>query len=194
MAAFRVTAAVLWALPLAAVAALAAWTFWDFLSISQPGVARGFGLVLLVGLGLHALGLRFETPSFRRFGLLMTVGSYFAAHLSVLPLDPAPALGYLTLALVTLELRVLADRFAPLYTFNLQLEDHARVTDALRRSATRLAAVSAVAFLGSYLATDLALAGTLPLRSITTALLLSAALIGVVLLLALWPVLQRRTA
>jgi hypothetical protein len=51
-----------------------------------------------------------------------------------------------------------------------------------------------VAFLASSLAADLALAGTLPVTTIPTALVLAAALIGVILILALWPVLERREA
>ena len=192
MASARVTVLLLWSLPLAAVGALSAWAFLDFLAIPRSNLLQGFVVALLAGLAAIALGLRFEAPALRRGGFVLVVASYFGAHVFVLPMDPAAALLYLTLALVAVELRILADRFAPIYAERLEPEGRRRVSEALQRSALRIAAVSGVAFLGSYLAADLAFAGTLPVRSITTALLLSAALIGVVLLLALWPILERR--
>jgi hypothetical protein len=103
-------------------------------------------------------------------------------------------LGFLTLALFAVELRIVADRFVPLYAGLLEGEDRERVGTALLRSLIRVVAVSGVAFLASSLAADLALAGTLPVTTIPTALVLAAALIGVILILALWPVLERREA
>ncbi len=194
MASARMTVLLLWSLPVAAVAVLSAWAFLDFLLIPRSETAQQLGLVLLAGLAAMALGLRFPVPWLRRLGLVLLVASYFGAHVFVLPMEPAAALLYLTLALVAVELRILAERFAPIYAQHLEPEDRRRVAEALRRSALRLAAVAGVAFLGSSLAADLAFAGTLPATSITTALLLAAALIGVVVLLALWPIVERRLA
>ncbi len=184
----------LWSLPVAGVALLAGWAFVDFLGMPPTELAQEFGVLLLAGLAAVALSARLPFRFLRRVGLVVIVASYFGAHLFVLPMDPAAALLYLTLALLAVELRILAERFAPVYARALEAEDRRRVSEALRRSALRLAGVSGVAFLGSDLAADLAFAGTLPARSITTALLLAAALIAVVLLLALWPVLERRLA
>jgi hypothetical protein len=184
VASARVTVLLLWSLPVAAVALLAAWALLDFLLIPRTETAQELGVVLLGGLASIALGLRFGVRSLRQLGFVLVVASYFGAHVLVLPMDPVAALLYLTLALLALELRLLAERFAPIYAGRL----------ALRRSALRLAAVAGVAFLGSDLAADLAFAGTVPATTITTALLLAAALIGIVVLLALWPILERRLA
>lgn len=192
MASARLIVLFLWSLPVAAVALLAGWAFVDFLGMPSTEFAQGLGVLLLAGLASVALSARFPFRFLRRIGLVLIVGSYFGAHLFILPMDPASALLYLTLALAAVELRILAERFAPVYAQALEAEDRRRVSEALRRSALRLAVVSGVAFLGSDLAADLAFAGTLPARSITTALLLAAALIAVVVLLALWPILERR--
>lgn len=192
MASARLIVLFLWSLPVAAVALLAGWAFVDFLGAPATELAQGLGVLLLAGLAAVALSARFPFRSLRRIGLVLIAGSYFGAHLFILPMDPASALLYLTLALAAVELRILAERFAPVYAQALEAEDRRRVSEALRRSALRLAVVSGVAFLGSDLAADLAFAGTLPARSITTALLLAAALIAVVVLLALWPILERR--
>ena len=192
MASARVTVLLLWSLPVAVVALLSAWAFLDFLGMPRTELAQEFTVLLLAGLAALAVGLRFPVRSLRRAGLVLVVASYFGAHVFVLPMDPVAALLYLTLALSGVELRILAERFAPIYAGTLGADDRRRVADALRRSALRLAVVAGVAFLGSDLAADLAFAGTLPATTITTALLLAAALIGIVLVLALWPGLERR--
>ncbi len=194
MASARVTAAGLWAAPLAVIVALAAWALYDLLGISDQALASEYFLALLAALIVLALGLRLSRPLLRRFGLLLLAGTYFVAHALALPPDPAALLGFMTLALVAVELRLLAARFAPVYLARLGAEDRARLDDALWRSAMRIGVVSATAFLASLLAADLALAGTLPLTSIETALVLSAGLIAVAFLLALWPVRGRRRA
>ncbi len=192
MASARMIATGLWAAPLAAVVILAAWALYDFLGIPSQALAGQFILPLLAALIVLALGLRLSKVLLRRIGLLLLIGSYFVAHAFLLPPDPASLLGFMTLALVAIELRLLAARFAPLYMARLGEEDRARLDDALGRSILRIGIVSAAAFLVSFLAADLALAGTLPLTSIPTALVLSGALIAVVLLLALWPAQARR--
>lgn len=194
MASARMTVLLLWCLPVAVVALLAAWAFLDFLGMPRTELAQEFTVLLLAGLAALAVGLRFPVRFLRRLGLVLVVASYFGAHVFVLPMESAAALLYLTLALSAVELRILGERFAPIYAGTLGTEDRRRVADALRRSALRLAVVAGVAFLGSDLAADLAFAGTLPATTITTALLLAAALIGIVMLLALWPIVERRLA
>jgi len=192
MAETRVTAAVLWTLPVAAVLSLFAWAFVDFLGIPPVVIGEAFVGVLLSAFAATVLGLRFGRAYLRRIGLGLLVLTYFGAHLSFLPIDASASLGFLTLALFAIELRIVADRFVPLYAGDLRGEDRERVGSALQRSLIRVVAVSGVAFLASSLAADLALAGTLPVTTIPTALVLAAALIGVILILALWPVLERR--
>lgn len=192
MGASRLTANALGTAPVVLVALLAGWAFWDFLGIPETALTRGFVALLIVGMGALVLGLRFEWPSIRRAGLAFLAVSYLGAHISVLPLDPAAALGFVTLLLVVLELRILAERFGPVFSADLDEEDRARLEDALSHALLRLVAASAIAYLGSYLTADLALSGALPLRSTATALFLSLGLIAVVLLLAYWPAIESR--
>ncbi|HYM39512.1 MAG TPA: hypothetical protein VEY12_05125 [Thermoplasmata archaeon] len=194
MASTRMIATTLWTLPLAVVLVLFAWAFVDFLGTPTALLAQELLAVLLASLATTILGLRFGYAALRRLGLALLVLTYFAAHLTVLRLDATASLAFLTLALLTVELRILADRFVPLYTARLDGDDRARVASALQRSMVRIASVSGAAFLASVLAADLALAGTLPVTTIPTALGLSAALVGVILLMALWPQLERREA
>ncbi len=194
MASARVIALGLWAAPIAAIVVLAAWALYDFLGITDQALASEFILPLLASLILIALGLRLSRLIVRRLGVLLLAGTYFVAHALALPPDPAPALGFMTLALVAVEMRLLAARFAPIYLLHLGEEDRARLDDALGRSILRIGVVAATAFLGSVLAADLALAGTLPVTSIPTALILAGALIAVVFLLALWPTSSGRAA
>lgn len=184
------TASLLEAAPVALVAVLSAWAFWDFLGIPRTLVEEGFALVLLMGLAGLVLGYRFRIGPFRRGGLALVGLSYLGAHLFALPLDPAPAIGFLTLVIVVAELRILGDRFGPVLRAGLDEETRPLVHEALARCVLRLGAASALGFLGATLTADVALSGSLPLRSIATALALSLALIAVVLLLAFWPAIE----
>lgn len=194
MGASRLSVILLEAVPIGLVAVLAAWAFWDFLAIPRTAAAGGLALILLLGVFALLLGSRSRMAALRRIGLLLVTLSYLGAHLFVLPLDPAPALGFLTLVLVAVEARLLAERFAPVLRSDLDEAARERVGEALVRNGIRIAAASALGFLGSTLTADLALSGTLPLRSIATALLLSLGLIAVVLLLAFWPSIERSLA
>ncbi len=194
MVSARLTAAVLDAAPVALVALLSAWAFWDFLRIPATTIARLFIGALLVGFAAILLGLRYAMPSIRRGGLVLVVLCYVGGHITLLPLDPAASLAFLTLALGAVELRILAERFAPIFRTQLDPESRERVEEALSRSVLRIVAASALGFFGATLTADLALSGAVPLRSIATALLLSLGLVAVLLLLAFWPLVERRLA
>lgn len=194
MASPRLIASALWTLPIVAVVVLFGWASADLLDLVRTAFGEGLLIALLSGLAASALGLRIAYAPLRRLGLGIIVGAYFAAHLTLLPLDAAASLGFLTLALFSIELRIVADRFVPVYAGSLEPQDREHVGSALQRSLVRVVAVSGAAFLGSTLAADLALAGTLPVTTIPTALLLAASLVAVVLVLALWPLLERRGA
>ena len=192
MASSRLTAMALSVLPVLVALALFAWALVDFLDIPSTALRQDFVVALLVALAATILGVRIEYGPLRRFGLGLLVAAYLAVHLVLLPLDAASSIGFLTLAIFAVELRLVADRFVPLYVDSLEAEDRERLGSALQRSLVRVVAVSGIAFLGSTLAADLALAGTLPVTTIPTALVLAAALVCVILLLALWPLLERR--
>ena len=191
MVSSRLIAALLDTGPVALLAVLAAWVFGDLLGIPDTGLAQGFIALLLVGLGALVLGLWFDAQAARRTGLALVAASYLGAHVSVLALDPAAALLFVTLLLVAIELRILDRRFAPILLGELSPDDRERLDAALAHSFLRVLGAAAIAYLGSYLTADLALSGALPLRSTATALLLSLALIAVVLLLAFWPRIER---
>jgi len=192
VAASRVTPAALSALPVAALAVLAAWVLWEVIHLDsgralQAGVVLwGFANVCL------AFGLRYRSPSMRRAGLVLLGFLYFGLHVLFLPLDLIPALAFLTLFLVHIELRVLADRFVPIYRRDLSTEARVRIRGGLVRGAARLTLAGAMAFLLPVFAEDLAVAGTLPVTTIPTALILAGGLVAVIVLLALMPVWQRR--
>ncbi len=192
MASSRLTAIILSVLPVLVALALFAWALVDFLDIPSTALRQDFVVALLVALAATLLGIRIEYGPLRRFGLGLLVAAYLTVHIVLLPLDAASSIGFLTLALFAVELRLVADRFVPLYVGSLEAEDRERLGSALQRSLVRIVAVSGIAFLGSTLAADLALAGTLPVTTIPTALVLAAALVCVILLLALWPLLERR--
>lgn len=191
MVSSRVIALTLDATPVAIVALLTAWAFWDFLGIPATMLSRALIALLLLGFAALVLGLRLRVPAIRRAGLGAVAVSYLGAHVSALPLDPAPALAFLTLVLVALEARILAERFAPVYRLDLDDEARGRVNEALARSVTRLAGAAAVGFLGATLTADLGLSGALPLRTILSAIFLSMGLVAVILLLAFWPLLEQ---
>jgi len=87
---------------------------------------------------------------------------------------------------------VLADRFVPIYRRDLSTEARVRIRGGLVRGAARLTLAGAMAFLLPVFAEDLAVAGTLPVTTIPTALILAGGLVAVIVLLALMPVWQRR--
>lgn len=192
MVSSRMIARGLEAAPIAVVAALAAWSLWDFLGIPNAGHLQALTAVLLLGLGGLVLGVRFDFPAIRRGGLVLVAVSYLGAHLFLLPLDPAAAVGFLTLVFVAVELRVLAERFAPVFRVELGAKERGRSEEALARMVLRIAAAAAIGFFGATLTADLSLSGTVPVRTIPTALLLSMGFIAVILLLAFWPILEQR--
>ncbi len=192
MVSSRLNAMLLWALPAVAIVALFGWAILDFLNLPFNVLSVRLLILLLADFALTLLGLRFGYAPLRRLGLLFLLAMYFVLHLTLLPLETTAALGFLTLALFAVEVRIVADRFVPLYAGKPQGVDRERIGSAVQRSLVRVVAVSGVAFLVSALAADLALAGALPVTTIPTALFLAAGLIGVILLLALWPLLERR--
>lgn len=184
----------LWALPVVVLLGLFAWALAELPGIPVVTAEEASVAVLLLGLAATFLGIAYDTAFLRRLGLAILLLTYFGTHVTALRLDATAALAFLALALLSIELRILAERFVPLYTGHLEGADRERVGEALQRSLVRVASVCGVAFAGSVLTADLALAGTFPLTTAPTALLLAAALIGVIVVLALWPLLQRRAA
>ncbi len=188
------TVAALWTSAFAVLAALVAWALLDLAGIAEPGPRNAYVVLLGAAVVLLAFGMQYSVAVLRRLAIAGLALTYFAAHAFWLRLDLLMGVGYLTALLVLVELLILAGRFAPLYRSGLTSEEGLRIRAALVRSVLRLFLVSAMAFLLPVLAADLALSGAVPLTTIPTAILLATALVAVVVLLALLPILGRRTA
>ena len=183
----RLAAAGLWTPVFAAGFALLGWAFLDILRVPVAQAQNGLGIVLVLAALALASGLASSVAFLRRLGFLLTAAAYFLAHALWLPLEVVPALAYVTLLLVFVEFRVLAARFAPLFQEELTPEERTKVLGTLGRAAVRLSATAAMAVLLPIFAGDLALAGTVPLTTIPSAIALAAGLVAVIVLLALLP-------
>ncbi len=185
--------AILWALPLVVLGMLAAWVLWDANLLVDLRALQAGAILLGIAMILLAFGLRYRVLPMRRAGIVLLGCLYFGLHVLWLPLDLIPALAFLTLLLAHLELRFLAERFAPIYARDLSPEARARIRGGLVRAAARLSFVGAMAFLVPIFAEDLAVAGTVPVTTIPTALLLAGGFVAVILLLGLLPAWQRQS-
>src|SRR5439155_1101302 len=125
-------------------------------------------------------------------GLLALGTTYVVSHAFVLGIQVLPALVFVSLLIAQVELRILAERFAPLFLTTITSAQQRQIQLALLRALVRLTIASILAVVIPLLAADLASAGVVPVTTIPTALLLSAALVAVVLILALLPSLESK--
>jgi hypothetical protein len=125
-------------------------------------------------------------------GLILLGTTYVAAHEFVLGVQLLPGLVVVALSISYAEVRILAERFAPLFLAPITSAQRRQFGRALLRALARLVAVLIVAVIVPLFAADLAVAGVLPLTTIPTALLLSAGLVAVVVLIALLPTLDSK--
>ena len=177
---------------MAALGILAAWVLWEAIRLDNARALQACAILWGFAIVCLAFGLRYRVPSMRRAGLVLLGFLYFGIHVLFLPLQLIPALAFLTLLLMHVELRVLAERFAPIYARDLSPEALASIRGGLVRGVARLSLATAMAFVIPIFAADLAVAGTVPVTTIPTALLLAGGLVAVIVLLALLPVWQRR--
>jgi hypothetical protein len=192
MAASRVTPIALRGAPHVVLGVLAIWAVLDFFAMRDSRWSFAFLIVILVGLTFIVLAAAVHWSSIRPIGLVAVGGAYVTAHAFLLGLDVVPALVFLTFLIAHVELRILAERFAPLYEASLGPSERARIRGALARAILRLGIATALAVAVPILAADLAVAAVVPATTIPTALLLAAALVVVVMILALLPSLERR--
>jgi len=194
MAATRLVPLALRGAPQATLAILGTWAVLDVLGIRDGRWSLAFLIVVLGGLGFIVLSAAFQWGSIRPIGLVGLGGGYVIAHAFFLGLDVVPALIFLTLLIGHVELRILAERFAPIYEASLDATELSRVRGALGRAVLRLGIATVLAILVPIVAADLAVAAVVPATTIPTALLLAGALVAVVMVLALLPSLEGRTA
>ncbi|MCI4371349.1 MAG: hypothetical protein L3J78_01730, partial [Thermoplasmata archaeon] len=102
-----------------------------------------------------------------------------------------PALFFVVLLMVHVELRILADRFAPLYDSTMTAANRDRLRAALVDAVLRLAVAASHAVVEPMFAADLAATGVVSLTTLPSAMILAAALVAVVLLVAVLPGLER---
>ena len=194
MAATRLVPVALRGAPQVTLAVLGTWAVLDVLGIHDGRWSLAFLIVVLGGLSFIVLSAAFHWDSIRPIGLVGLGGGYVTAHAFFLGLDVVPALIFLTLLIGHVELRILAERFAPIYEASLDATELSRVRGALGRAVLRLGIATVLAILVPIVAADLAVAAVVPATTIPTALLLAGALVAVVMVLALLPSLERRTA
>jgi hypothetical protein len=179
--------------PFVTLGALIAWTASDVLAVAEPRLFQAFAALLAIGglaLGLGNLpGWRWAQPG----GLIALGLSYLGAHVIVLGVDVVAGLAFVTFLFIHVEARSAAERFAPVYARSLEPDERGRVNAALGRMSVRVGFAGGLGFLLPLLAADLALTGIAGARTIPSAVLLAAAIVLVVSLLALLPVLERRT-
>jgi hypothetical protein len=180
--------------PSALLSFLEAGVAWDLFFVSDRAwmgvLAFAFGVNLLLLAVGHVLHWRWA----RWLGLVLLGATYVVAHAFVLGIQLLPALAVIALLMAYVEVRILAERFAPLFLPSITPAQRGQFGRALLRAWTRLAAALIVAVVVPLFAADLAVAGVVPLTTIPTALLLSAGLVAVVVVIALLPTLDAKAS
>ena len=185
-------AAALRAAPYVSLAALLAWTGVEVSRITWPRWDVALEALFLLGAGCAVLGQLPRLRPGRRAGLVLVGAAYVGARVLELGVDVIPAVAYVTLGIVHGELRVLAERFGPLYERELPQGTRRGIDAALARATMRIGLATGLAILVPILAADLALTGAVPLTTVPTAIFLAVAFVLTAALLALLPVLERR--
>jgi hypothetical protein len=180
------------AVPLAFLATLEAWLLIDLLTLGDLRWIAAVGLLWFANLVMFALATSFRWLWARWVALILLGGSYVGIHAVALGVALVPALGFISLLIAHVELRILAERFAPLFFASVKPEERRRIGGTLFRAVLRVAIASVLSIVVPLLAADLAAVGVVPLTSIPTAFLLAAALVAVIVLLALLPAMEQR--
>lgn len=191
MAAPRVTSP-LQAVPLGLLVVLEVWVAIDLLGVGDRRWAVGLGLVWIASILLFALSAVFRWRLARWVGLVGFGSTYVVMHALVLGVQLIPALAFISLLIAQVELRILAERFAPLFAATISRAERRKIGSALTRAVLRLAIALVLSIVVPLLTANLSAAGLVPVTTIPTAFLLSAALVAVVVLLALLPAMEQR--
>ena len=179
------------AAPRIALVALVTWTGWDVAHVTTARWDFLLQAFFVLAIVLFLVGQARWGGPIRRLAVFVLAVTYFAARFVDLGVDVVPALAFLTLLIVYVEVGALADRFVPIVDRSMDVETRRRVHAALARAVARLAVAAALAILVPILAADLALAGLVPATSVATALLFAAGLLAIVIVLALLPTIGR---
>ena len=194
MASPRLIPVALRAAPVVTLAVLLGWAIWDVSAIGDGRWIVALSAILGIGAVALIVSFVFHWRGIRALGLVAIGAGYVGAHAFVLGVQLVPALIFLSVLISQVELRILAERFAPLYEAGLRPQERTRIHGALGRAVLRLVIAAVLCVVVPLLAADLAVAGIVPATTIPTAIALAGALVAVVALLALMPSLSRRAA
>src|SRR5947209_8173515 len=192
MASTQLIPSALRAAPVVTLALLVGWAILDVSAIGDGRWAAALLAILGIGVAAVILSVVLRWRGIRPIGLIAIGAAYVGVHAFVLGVQLVPALVFLSVLISQVELRILAERFAPLYEAGLRPEVRGRLGAALGRPVLRLIIAAALSVVVPILAADLAVAGIVPATTIPTAIALAGALVAVVALLALMPSLSRR--
>src|SRR2546427_6392067 len=107
---------------------------WAVLDVSAIGEGRwAAALLAILGIGAAAviLSVVLRWRRIRPIGLIAIGATYVGAHAFVLGVQLVPALVFLSVLISQVELRILAERFAPLYEAGLPPEELSRTLGAI---------------------------------------------------------------
>lgn len=176
--------------PIAVLALLESWVLWDLLAVPDRRWSAGLAVPFIANV-VFLLLARGSHRRWARWISLVALGTtYVVSHAFLLGIQVLPALVFVSVLIAQLELRILAERFAPLFLATITSAQQRQIGSALLRALIRLTIASVLAVVIPLLAADLATAGVVPVTTIPTALLLSAGLVAVVLIIALLPSLE----
>ena len=178
--------------PLAVLALLESWVVWDLLPVPDRRWSATLSFLFLANVVFLVLSRASHRRWARWIGLLALGTTYIGLHSFVLGIQLVPALVFVSLLIAQVELRILAERFAPLFLAPITSAQQRQIAGALLRALIRLTIASILAVVIPLVAADLATAGVVPVTTIPTALLLSAGLVAVVLIIALLPSLESK--
>jgi len=176
--------------PIAILALLESWVAWDLLAVPDRRWITALALPFVANLAFLLLSRGAHRRWARWCGLLALSTTYVVSHAFALGVQVLPALVFVSLLIAQVELRILAERFAPLFLTTITSAQQRQIGSALLRALIRLTIASFLAVVIPLLAADLATAGVVPVTTIPTAFLLSAGLVAVVLIIALLPSLE----
>ncbi|TLZ89872.1 MAG: hypothetical protein E6K00_00330, partial [Methanobacteriota archaeon] len=101
--------------PFAVLALLETWVAWDLLAVSDRRWITALALPFLANLVFLLLSRGAHRRWARWSGLLALGTTYVVSHAFVLGIQVLPALVFVSLLIAQVELRILAERFAPLF-------------------------------------------------------------------------------
>src|SRR5256712_724760 len=194
MASPRLIPVALRAAPVVTLTVLLGWAIWDVSAIGDGRWIAALFAILGIGTAALVVSFVFHWRGIRAIGLIAIGAGYVGAHALVLGVQLVPALVFLSVLISQVELRILAERFAPLYEAGLRPDERTRIHSALGRAILRLVIAGVLSVVVPIIAADLAVAGVVPATTIPTAIALAGALVAVVALLALVPSLSLRAS